>query len=105
MHTSLSLSLLPFLFFLFISLSLLPSLSLPLQIKVVNSITKVCTTLAGTGSPGLVDGPFEIAQFSEPGGLSLGRGGSVLYVADTNNHCIRVMDLKERTVSQVIMSE
>jgi sugar lactone lactonase YvrE len=48
--------------------------------------------LAGAGAPGgFADGPAPEARFSEPGGLALGRGK--LFVADTNNHRIRVVDL------------
>ena len=57
--------------------------------------------MAGTGQSGLVDGPFEHAQFSEPGGLCLDPTERVLFVADTNNHAIRVLDLDQRTVTQV----
>ena len=71
------------------------------QIKVVDPATKRCTTLAGTGQSGLVDGPFEHAQFSEPGGLCLDPAGRTLFVADTNNHAIRVLDLDQKSVTQV----
>ena len=64
-------------------------------------MTKVCTTLAGTGDTGLIDGPFEHAQFSEPGGLCVGPEGTTLFVADTNNHAIRILDLDTREVTQV----
>ena len=39
--------------------------------------------------PGSADAP---AQFDEPAGISI--AGDVLYVADTNNHLIRTVDLK-----------
>ncbi len=35
-------------------------------------------TLAGSGKPGLADGAGTSAQLSEPGGLCLGPGGTVL---------------------------
>ncbi len=38
-----------------------------------------------------------LAQFHEPGGLSV--AGGVLYIADTNNHAIRVADLGSREVT------
>jgi thiol-disulfide isomerase/thioredoxin/sugar lactone lactonase YvrE len=47
------------------------------------------TTLAGNGTTG---NTLEPLLLSEPGGLSV--AGSSLYVADTNNHRIVVMDLK-----------
>jgi sugar lactone lactonase YvrE/thiol-disulfide isomerase/thioredoxin len=49
-------------------------------------------SLFGTGKPGQADGP--IPSFYEPGGLALANGN--LYVADTNNHAIRVIDLKTK---------
>lgn len=67
----------------------------------VDPATKRCSTLAGTGKSGLVDGAFEHAQFSEPGGLCVDPTGKTLFVADTNNHAIRVLDLDKKTVTQV----
>jgi sugar lactone lactonase YvrE len=58
-------------------------------------------TLAGTGGPGQRDGPAVHAQFYEPGGVSVGAGQ--LYVADTNNHQIRVIDLHTQTVSTLAL--
>lgn len=55
--------------------------------------TKACTTLACTGDAE--------PAFNEPGGLCVGDGGRLLYVADTNNHQIKVVDLEARTVSVV----
>ncbi|XP_036029248.1 NHL repeat-containing protein 2 [Onychomys torridus] len=64
------------------------------KIKVVDPKTKVCTTLAGTG-----DAKGAESAFNEPGGLCVGDSGRLLYVADTNNHQIKVVDLEARTVS------
>ena len=50
------------------------------------------TTLAGMGKPGHTDGPGRKAHISEPGGLSA--SGEKIFVADTNNHCVRVVDAK-----------
>src|SRR6202008_1845811 len=46
----------------------------------------------GSGKPGQTDGAH--ASFYEPGGLAIAR--DKLYVADTNNHAIRVVDLKTK---------
>ena len=54
-----------------------------------------CRTFLGDGQAGLVDGPTP--RFYEPGGLSF--AGDRLFVADTNNHAVRVVDLKSREVS------
>jgi DNA-binding beta-propeller fold protein YncE len=61
------------------------------KIKVIDISEKkpTCRTVAGTGKPGREDAP---AQFDEPAGISA--AGDKLYVADTNNHLIRVIDLK-----------
>lgn len=53
------------------------------------------SSLFGTGKPGQADGPSP--SFYEPGGLSVANGK--LYVADTNNHAVRVIDLKTKQAS------
>ena len=45
----------------------------------------------GDGQAGDRDGTESSARFNEPGGLSVGHGR--LYIADTNNHTVRVADL------------
>lgn len=67
------------------------------KIKVLDPPTRRLQTLAGTGAPGQRDGPGDQAQFYEPGGLSASDGK--LYVADSNNHRIRVVDLATRAVA------
>lgn len=52
----------------------------------------------GTGSQGYVDGSYEEAQFALPQGLALVEADT-LYVADTESHTIRKIDLERRTVS------
>jgi len=49
------------------------------------------STLAGTGAPGYADGPGSTAQFSGPASLDVDDRGNVV-VADSANHCIRVID-------------
>jgi DNA-binding beta-propeller fold protein YncE len=58
------------------------------KIKVINPQQATSKTLSGTGEPGNADSP---AQFDEPTGLAYAAGK--LYVADTNNHAIRTIDL------------
>jgi sugar lactone lactonase YvrE len=50
----------------------------------------------GSGAQGFDDGPIEVATFSHPQGLAL--DGAMLYVADTENHAIRAVDLAAGTV-------
>jgi sugar lactone lactonase YvrE len=58
--------------------------------------TQGVTKFLGSGKPGLKDGPALDAHFYEPGGLSVANGK--LYIADTNNHVIRVADLAKAEV-------
>jgi DNA-binding beta-propeller fold protein YncE len=62
------------------------------KIKELDPELQKVTTLLGTGKPGQADGTSP--SFYEPGGLSV--ANDKLYVADTNNHAIRVVDLKTK---------
>jgi DNA-binding beta-propeller fold protein YncE len=53
----------------------------------------------GTGAEGFKDGPADQAQFNRPQGVLLHEGK--LYVADTENHAIRELDLDAKTVRTV----
>jgi len=64
------------------------------KIKRVSIADRTSETFLGTGKGGFKDG--DEALFDEPGGLSVADGK--LYVADTNNHVIRVADLETRRV-------
>jgi thiol-disulfide isomerase/thioredoxin len=69
------------------------------KIKVLDPARGRVSTLAGTGKPGHVDGAGRKAQFYEPGGL--GVSGDSILVADTNNHCVRVVDARTGKTSTV----
>jgi DNA-binding beta-propeller fold protein YncE len=64
------------------------------KLKVIDLKTQTARTIAGTGKRGNTDDP---PQFYEPSGISHAAGR--LYVADTNNHLIRVVDLASNRVS------
>ncbi len=66
------------------------------KIKRLDPRTRSCQTLAGNGKAGHKDGLFREAQFDEPSGLSVANGK--LFVADTNNHAIRIVDLQTGVV-------
>lgn len=53
-------------------------------------------TIAGNGKPGDVDGAMPLARFNGPGGVT--RSKDVFYIADTNNHKIRVLDVAKNEV-------
>jgi DNA-binding beta-propeller fold protein YncE len=62
------------------------------KIKQLDPKTRTVQTFLGTGKPGQAEGAAP--SFYEPAGLSIANGK--LYVADTNNHAIRVVDLKTK---------
>jgi thiol-disulfide isomerase/thioredoxin/DNA-binding beta-propeller fold protein YncE len=65
---------------------------------VVSTINGQVLHTIGTGSAGLVDGAFDYAQFSAPQGLAFDQAHQWLYIADTDNHAIRRIDLVKQTV-------
>jgi DNA-binding beta-propeller fold protein YncE len=67
------------------------------KIKTIDPATGTAHTLIGTGQAGFADGPARAATLNEPGGLAF--DGGKLYIADTNNHLIRVYDPATKLVS------
>ncbi len=68
------------------------------KVKVCNPEARMVQTFVGSGVGGAKDDP---PQFDEPGGLSL--ANKRLYVADTNNHAIRVVDTETKQVSTLAL--
>jgi len=64
---------------------------------VVSDLDGKLQYVIGSGAVGSEDGSFETAQFDHPQGLAL--RGEMLYVADTENHLIRLVDLKQKQVT------
>jgi thiol-disulfide isomerase/thioredoxin/sugar lactone lactonase YvrE len=64
------------------------------KIKIIDPKERTSETFVGTGDPGASDSP---AQFDEPAGITYAAGK--LFVADTNNHLIRTVDLKTKAVA------
>ena len=63
---------------------------------VVSQLDGTLVDVIGHGKAGLKDGSYTEAQFDHPQGMEL--VGTKLYVADTENHAIRVIDLMKKTV-------
>jgi len=66
------------------------------KIKTLDPATSAVRALIGTGLAGGQDGSFSRAALNEPEGLALADG--LLFIADTNNHAIRVADLAQQTL-------
>ena len=67
------------------------------KVKCVSPDERRVFTVAGAGPSGARDGDAGLAELHEPAGLSAANG--LVYVADTNNHAIRIFDADTRTVS------
>lgn len=73
------------------------------RIKVIPAGETATHTAFGLGGlGGYADGDASVAAFDEPGGLSYADG--ILYVADTNNHAIRMIDLEAGLVETLEFS-
>ena len=72
------------------------------KIKRVSPIARSSFTVLGSGASGNMDGLASQAQFSEPSGISCANGK--MYIADTNNHVIRVADIGSGEVSTLKIS-
>jgi thiol-disulfide isomerase/thioredoxin len=66
---------------------------------VVTTLAGELLAVIGDGAPGRKDGNFQSARFRHPQGMAL--AGERLYVADTENHSIREIDLARKTVSTI----
>ena len=71
------------------------------KIKMLDPQTRRVWTIAGTGVPGHSDGGGSRAQFHEPGGVAV--ADHTLFVADTNNHAVRTIDLRSFVVSTLAL--
>ena len=72
------------------------------KIKVLDLDTMTSSLAAGDGIAGLRDGTGADARLAEPSGLSA--TSDTLYVADTNNHRIRMLDLATGELSTLALS-
>ncbi|TFJ82239.1 hypothetical protein NSK_006359 [Nannochloropsis salina CCMP1776] len=61
--------------------------------------------LAGSGKRGYRDGAGADAEFDEPRGLCVDGKGRQAFVCDSNNHCIRTVDLRTGEVGTLKIKE
>ena len=64
---------------------------------VITSLSGTLKEIVGSGAIGRKNGTFADAEFDHPQGMEL--IGEKLYVADTENHLLRVIDLEKKRVS------
>lgn len=69
---------------------------------VISSLKGDIILKIGSNREGFEDGTFDSASFNYPQGLLYSSGK--LYVADTNNHALRMIDFKDGVVSTIIGS-
>lgn len=75
------------------------------RIKLLDPATRGVTAYVGSGEPGYQDGSANDAAFWEPGGVSVSPDGRHAFVADTNNHRIRVIDLATHAVATLSLED
>jgi len=71
------------------------------RIRVYEPVSEEVGTAAGS-ERGWTDGVAGAARFDEPGGLSA--AGGLLYIADTNNHLVRVYNPADGSVSTLTLT-
>ncbi len=65
---------------------------------VVSTLKGEILHLIGSSRAGLTDGSFTTAEFSSPQGMAFDPENQLLYVADTENHALRQIDIKQQIV-------
>ena len=69
------------------------------RVVAVDPETGEVVAVYGSGTPGFESGPGLTAQFDSPQGIAFDPVADTLYVADTNNHAIRTVDINSGEVS------
>jgi hypothetical protein len=70
------------------------------KVRKIEIATGIVTTLAGSGSVGSADGTGLAASFASPQGITT--DGTHLYVADTDNHKIRKIEIATGVVTTLV---
>jgi len=73
------------------------------RVRMVDAVTGVITTLAGTGQARFSGdgGPAAQAALNEPSALVMGDDDRRLYIADQSNHRVRMIDLRTGVIQTV----
>lgn len=73
------------------------------KIRSINLSSGVVSDFAGYGKPGFFNGPLDKAQFNNPSGIAIRdmRGRKEIFIADTDNNMIRMVDPKNNIVTTI----
>lgn len=71
------------------------------RVVFANHLDGKIEAVAGSGVAGFKDGDLATAQFNNPLGLAFNPEDNTWYVADTNNHAIRAINLNTKKVSTI----
>ena len=75
------------------------------QIKEVDINKRACKTIIGTGCPGNAKGDNWLeTELNEPGGITHHPGKQRLYIADTNNCDVKVVEMESQRIYSVRVS-
>jgi sugar lactone lactonase YvrE/thiol-disulfide isomerase/thioredoxin len=69
---------------------------------IVSDLEGNVQTVFGSGVQGFDNGKVATATFHNPQGMALSQDGSTLYVADTDNHALRALDLNTGKVTTLV---
>ena len=72
------------------------------QVRVIVVATRVVTTLAGSGANDFVEGVGTNAAFNHNQGIGIDESRGVLFIADSWNGRIRLIDIATKTVSTLV---
>jgi len=73
------------------------------RLKRLDPQSKILYSWIGNGTAGHHDGPLQEATFSQPSGLAFSKKSQCFFIADTNNHAVRVVDLSKHIVSTFLI--
>ena len=68
-------------------------------IRLIDMSSGTVSTIAGTGTPGFLNGPALQAQFSGPAGIALDPSNGNIFVADAYNRIVRLINSTSGNVS------
>lgn len=72
------------------------------KVRTIDAASFAVSTLAGAGTRGWDDGAPDRARFDEPAGVAVADGR--LFVADTNNHLVRTVDVTTGETATLLLS-